>query len=960
MSSIASLQRRLRSDHPARSQIELLEPRRLLCDTLVHSAPLPLQQSADESIPPAVPIYHSRPQARVKLFLDLDGYIDPEDGLYGAYDFDGDRTTFSAVELEAIHEIWARVTEKYSPFDIDVTTEEPADLSGGTTLMVRFGGYNPPVWGVGLNGAFLFTNGRNWVRVFSDNAPQELKTIAEVAAHESGHGFGLQHQSLYDANGVKIAEYNPGTSEKGPIMGFSSWQTRGLWWYGQSSQGANFWQDDVAVITRPANGFGFRADDHGDQLATATALSGTLPISAAGVIERQFDVDLFSLDISEPVLVRFEARTAHHDTARIGMLDASLAVLDSVGTPIATAATTDLDEALYISLSPGRYYVRVSGAQNYGDIGQYSLNVTETQIPYPGPDPASIPGQIEMENYDSGADGIAYHDTDSINVGGFYRNDGVDIYNYTADTVVGLTLPGEWLEYSMNVQQYDSYDLRVRARGPGAAARFHVEIDGTDVTGPLVPHNAGSGSDFGFSTKDGIVLSPGPHIIRIAFDQAGAWGIVGEFDWFTLTPSVQRPFPGPDPGMLPGTIQMENYDAGGPWYSYYDTDSVNTGGVYRNDGVDIFNESAPRVGETRPGESLHYTVQVTQTGNYDFEMLCGVYGSDAYCYVTIDGNFVSPLINVHDMTADGQLGIARLSGFTLMEGLHVIRIAFSNAPTGGQLVGEFDWFRFVPTPTPWWLSPSPGAQWQLDWYNNLVIWSGTVTLIGDAVSTHPDLFVNTLPAGNLVIESSQHLGGISSWDGSTTSLAAGRGVIVHASYQFVGVKATLDLNDNAMLIDYPNDDYARLIASARAGGAWTGPGITSSSARNNPSANTTIGLLSATEYRSVYGENAVFHGEPVIDSESAVLLQYTYYGDTDFNGRVDFDDYTRIDLGFAQRRSGWFNGDFDGNGIVDFDDYALIDLAFNTQSGTLRPGGPSKLLPMPDVIKPGKLAALRM
>ena len=68
-------------------------------------------------------------------------------------------------------------------------------------------------------------------------------------------------------------------------------------------------------------------------------------------------------------------------------------------------------------------------------------------------------------------------------------------------------------------------------------------------------------------------------------------------------------------------------------------------------------------------------------------------------------------------------------------------------------------------------------------------------------------------------------------------------------------------------------------------------------------------------------------------------MKYTYYGDTDFNGVVNFDDYSRTDAGFNNGRTGWLNGDFDGNGIVNFDDYSLIDLAFNTQGSPLRPDG---------------------
>jgi len=105
---------------------------------------------------------------------------------------------------------------------------------------------------------------------------------------------------------------------------------------------------------------------------------------------------------------------------------------------------------------------------------------------------------------------------------------------------------------------------------------------------------------------------------------------------------------------------------------------------------------------------------------------------------------------------------------------------------------------------------------------------------------------------------------------------------------------------------------------------------------------TTLGVMEARDFKSIYGAGASFDGA-TIDS-TAVLVKYTYYGDTDFNGTVDFDDYSRTDSGFNLGRTGWFNGDFDGNGVVDFDDYSLIDLAFNTQGSALRAarGKPAK------------------
>jgi hypothetical protein len=120
----------------------------------------------------------------------------------------------------------------------------------------------------------------------------------------------------------------------------------------------------------------------------------------------------------------------------------------------------------------------------------------------------------------------------------------------------------------------------------------------------------------------------------------------------------------------------------------------------------------------------------------------------------------------------------------------------------------------------------------------------------------------------------------------------------------------------------------------RNGGGWNGTGITSSAAATMTAHNTTLGAMDFSDYWSVYGKGATFDGEP-LDS-TAVLVKYTYYGDTDFNGHVNFDDYLRTDNGFNNHLSGWLNGDFDLNGTVNFDDYVLIDLAFNTQSGTLR------------------------
>ena len=146
----------------------------------------------------------------------------------------------------------------------------------------------------------------------------------------------------------------------------------------------------------------------------------------------------------------------------------------------------------------------------------------------------------------------------------------------------------------------------------------------------------------------------------------------------------------------------------------------------------------------------------------------------------------------------------------------------------------------------------------------------------------------------------------------------------------------LDLMNNDLVIDYstggatPMATIRGLINAARNGGEWNGTtGITSSVVAAANPRNKTLGAIEGSEFDAMRGVNTPFSGW--IPDETSVLIKYTYYGDADFNGLVNFDDYARIDNGFSTNKTGWVNGDFDGNGSVNFDDYSLIDLAFNTQ-----------------------------
>jgi hypothetical protein len=149
---------------------------------------------------------------------------------------------------------------------------------------------------------------------------------------------------------------------------------------------------------------------------------------------------------------------------------------------------------------------------------------------------------------------------------------------------------------------------------------------------------------------------------------------------------------------------------------------------------------------------------------------------------------------------------------------------------------------------------------------------------------------------------------------------------------------TIDLGEGDLLVragaGWSYDEVAGSIAYARHGNAWDRPGITSTAARNQQYDATMLGALKGSEYVVFHDDE--FNGLAVTNND--MLVKYTWYGDSDFDGRVNFADYVQIDTGFNNHLTGWMNGDFDLSGPINFGDYVLIDLGFNRQSGALRPG----------------------
>jgi hypothetical protein len=342
-----------------------------------------------------VPPHSSLPGAFARIHLDFDGDVSPTWGEYQpgttpAYDTDADPGSFSQQELDNIHTIWVRVSEMYSPFNIDVTTVDPGNLNNQQTMRVVIGGDGKnggaTYWyGTGTTaGGIAYTGGfyndfPNTGFVFPGNLDNgDPKPVAIAAAHEAGHGFGLGHQSLWDGT-TKLNEYDPGTPDKAPIMGRAYESTRALWYPGHDF-GIFKLSDDLDILQSQANGFFLRDDDHGESYADATVLNvvgGSA--QASGVITDILERDFFHFTILEESNVHFTVTGAPLGA----MLDPSLRLVNSSGAILQTVATASLTESLFATLLPGDYGIGVLSARGYGDIGQFFLSGTIVAVPEP-------------------------------------------------------------------------------------------------------------------------------------------------------------------------------------------------------------------------------------------------------------------------------------------------------------------------------------------------------------------------------------------------------------------------------------------------------------------------------------------------------------------------------------------------------------------------------------------------
>ena len=159
--------------------------------------------------------------------------------------------------------------------------------------------------------------------------------------------------------------------------------------------------------------------------------------------------------------------------------------------------TTEPYETLWKDVADGYYVVHAEAIDDDGrkasDKAQVRIGVP--RLPY-HEESVTIPGKIEAEDFDLGANGAAYFDNSPGNTGRAYRTD-TDVDIQTTQDVgggfnVGWSGAGEWLEYTVEVTASGDYDLHARVACDETGGAFHVEFDGVDKTGLMtVPETGG-------------------------------------------------------------------------------------------------------------------------------------------------------------------------------------------------------------------------------------------------------------------------------------------------------------------------------------------------------------------------------------------------------------------------------------------------------------------------------------
>ncbi len=162
-------------------------------------------------------------------------------------------------------------------------------------------------------------------------------------------------------------------------------------------------------------------------------------------------------------------------------------------------------------------------AEGRSNSASYTMKVTAKREPFTAGKPATLPGTLQTEYYDKGGEGAAYHDNDAQNQGdaNYRASEGVDIVNGNGGRALGYTSTGEWVEYTIDVQEAGNYSFKATVSSGVNNSGFSINLNKngkiTKLADIKVPQT-GSNSWDTYRVVEGTLSQPleaGEQILRI-------------------------------------------------------------------------------------------------------------------------------------------------------------------------------------------------------------------------------------------------------------------------------------------------------------------------------------------------------------------------------------------------------------------------------------------------------------
>ncbi len=152
----------------------------------------------------------------------------------------------------------------------------------------------------------------------------------------------------------------------------------------------------------------------------------------------------------------------------------------------------------------------------------------------------TLPGKIEMEDYDLGGQGIAYYDKDVENQGEAYRNEGVDIV--TVDSIseskgyaIGYTQEGEWTEYSIVTKKSAPYFYKAQVASGLNFSSFILMVDGKQVADTVKIPQTDNWNTYTIVDGKTSTIESGEHILRVRIS-----GAYANIDWIAFADTKEE------------------------------------------------------------------------------------------------------------------------------------------------------------------------------------------------------------------------------------------------------------------------------------------------------------------------------------------------------------------------------------------------------------------------------------